>query len=150
MTPMRKIGYALQRRFCYNRISAKYAQRRFPMKSKKWMIALVIVFFSLSMILTSFIGSGTTGRCIAAKNGSVLLVDGNTPMVLSNRTVFGQDFSRYETGDKLFVIHGAIAESYPAQTAAYLCIRLAKGTKADISSDLIKELSEMGWVEPTH
>lgn len=119
---------------------------------KKWIIPVSIITILL------LLGAGvlwyvyehsmgfTVGRCLVADNGSYLLIDGNDPIVMSNRRDKDGLFDSLETGDEILVLHDGIAESYPGQTGAYWCKKLSDGSKADLPESVIKELTEMGWL----
>ena len=87
--------------------------------------------------------SFSTGRCLIADNGSVLLIVGSSPMVLSGRDGL---FEGLSTGDEIRVLHDGVRESYPAQTAAYYVTKVASGTIEDIPADVIANLASMGWI----
>ena len=50
-------------------------------------------------------------------------------------------------GDKIFVVHDGIAETYPAQTGVFFCVKLEDGSANDIPQKHIRELTELGWFE---
>lgn len=87
------------------------------------------------------------GRCVIADNGSCLLVQGNSPICLSNRE---KDLSAgLETGDRIVaLIRGVIAESYPGQAGAKVVIRMSRGTVEDVSPEVLAELENLGWWTP--
>lgn len=113
---------------------------------KKWHSILVVLVSVVAIIaITLALLPGlTVGRCLVADNGSVMLIDGDTPIVMSGKNAMFQNLS---TGDKLLVVHDGINESYPAQTRAYLVLRLASGTEADIPVKVQMQLAELGWVD---
>ena len=107
------------------------------------------IFLLLLVILLGFLiyrGAGITiGRCLLAKNESYILVDDNSPIEMStNRSNM---FKNLSTGDKILVIHSGVNESYPGSTGAYFCIKLGNGDISDIPSQVIHNLTEMGWIE---
>lgn len=79
---------------------------------------------------------------IETRHGHMLLIEGS-PISMSGRDGLFDDLT---TGDKVLVIHGPIAESYPGQAKAYLCIRQADGTEDDIPARVRASLKEMGWL----
>jgi hypothetical protein len=87
----------------------------------------------------------STGYCIAADNGSYLLVIDSSPIVMQ---AIGSEnmFSGLQTGNKILVVHNGIATSYPGQTGAYLCLRLQKGDPSDVPENVLAELRELGWI----
>lgn len=115
---------------------------------KNWhsiLIVLVCIVALVAITLTLLPGL-TVGRCLVADNGSVMLIDGNSPIVLSVKNPDSAMLKNLSTGDKILVVHDGIAESYPAQTRAHLVIKLGSGTEADVPADVISQLTELGWL----
>lgn len=106
--------------------------------------ALLLLLGILFFILISKGCSITIGHCLIADNGSYLLVDENSPIVMSSKSE--SMFSNLSTGDKIFVIHSGVETSYPAQTGVYFCLKLGSGDISDISEDVIHKLIELGWL----
>lgn len=128
------------------------------MKKKKLRIVIPasIIGVLLLAVLTVVIVFGvmihqgyglTIGRCLVAESGSYMLIDGNSPVVMTDRSSGKDLFSELSTGDKIFVVHDGIAESYPGQTGAYFCLRLEEGDISDISESVIASLTELGWLD---
>ena len=122
------------------------------MKKSKWLIPIIVIGIILVAIIACLVymivqGLGfSTGRYLEADNGSNMVVVDNSPEVLLNRT--NRDiFKNLETGDKILVIHGAIAESYPAQTGVYAIFKLDSGSVSDIPQAVIDSLTELGWLK---
>ena len=122
------------------------------MKQKKnWMIplcvvgGLLLICAGLLWYMVSHSLDFTVGRCLVAENGSYMFIDGNSPIVMSNRKDKERLFSDLETGDKILLLHDGIAESYPGRTGAYWCMKLEDGTQADIPEQVMEELAELGW-----
>ncbi len=120
-------------------------------QKKKWMIPLCVVG-ALLLICAGFLWymvshslDFSVGRCLVADNGSYMFIDGNSPIVMSNRKDKEGLFSDLETGDKILLLHDGIAESYPGRTGAYWCMKLEDGTQADIPKQVMEELAELGW-----
>ena len=121
------------------------------MQKLKWIIPIAIISLILILLITVVIvmivnGLGfSQGRYLEANNGSEMIVVDNSPTVMLNRT--NRDiFKNLETGDKILVIHGATAESYPARTGAYAVIKLGDGSISDIPKTVIDSLTEIGWL----
>ncbi len=55
-------------------------------------------------------------------------------------------FSKLSDGDKILVVHGSTAESYPARTGAYAVFKLSDGTIDDVPAEVRTELEELGWL----
>ena len=129
------------------------------MKTKKWIKALCIAlgiilflaaaFFTFAAVMT-YKGYGVSvGRVLLAKNGScMIVVDENSPIVMSDLSKKGRLLEGIKTGDRILVINTAIAESYPAQTGVYRLIKLSGGDIEDIPNKIIDELTQMGWLLP--
>lgn len=110
---------------------------------------LLLAVFTIVMFFGVMLHQGrglTIGRCLVAENGSYMLIDENSPIVMSDRSSGKDLFSGLSTGDKILVIHDGIAESYPGQTGAYFCLRLSKGDISHISEEVITSLKELGWL----
>lgn len=109
-------------------------------------IALVAVILLAAAILLFF--GMRQGIClreaqyIETAHGHMLLIDGSPVSVSGKDRVF----KNLTTGDKVLVAHGLIAETYPGQAKAYLCIKSADGTAEDIPADILQSLRGMGWL----
>lgn len=121
------------------------------MKNKTWLILLlsfagVIIALAVALGFLAIKGMGLSyGLYLEAKNDSSMLIVDNSPMRMSGRS--GRDiFAGLESGDRILVIHGAIAQSYPSQTGAYAVIKLWSGDASDIPSEVIENLMSMGWI----
>lgn len=121
-------------------------------QKKKWVIPLCVIGGLLLicagllwyMVIHSMAFS--VGRCLVANNGSYMLIDGNSPIVMRNRKDEEGMFAGLETGDKILLIHSGTETSYPGRTGAYWCMKLANGTQADIPEQVMDELTKLGWV----
>ena len=89
--------------------------------------------------------SNINAEILIADNGSVMLIDDNSPIVLSVKNP--DSLENLSTGDKILVFHDGIRESYPAQTFAQFVMKLGSGTEADIPADVITQLRELGWIK---
>ena len=121
------------------------------MKNKTWLILLlsfagVIIALAVALGFLAIKGMGLSyGLYLEAKNDSSMLIVDNSPMRMSGRS--DRDiFAGLESGDRILVIHGAVAQSYPSQTGAYAVIKLWGGDASDIPSDVIENLMSMGWI----
>ena len=90
--------------------------------------------------------SMTIGRVLIAQNGTYMLIDGNSPIALSNRQKNDKLFEGLENGDKVWMLHDGIEETYPARTGAYAVRKLEDGTVDDIPEAVLESLRELGWV----
>lgn len=112
------------------------------MKRLKWIILLVLLIVILAA--AAFILSrGTVGYCIVADNSSRILVMDNSPVVLSNRTLNKNALYKYDTGDKLLILHSPVRESYPGGTDVYFCMKIGEGSAKDIPEDVFVGLYEL-------
>lgn len=107
-------------------------------------VILILILGILFMAKNSI--SFSTGVCIAADNGEYLMVIDNSPV--SMHRVSGKDrgFPDLDTGDKIFVIHDGIAESYPGKTGVYFILKLSDGDINDVPAEVISQLRELGWL----
>ena len=88
----------------------------------------------------------STGRIIIADNGSYLLV--NDSLTKMNNLSKEKDiFKDLTNGDFVIIGHTATAESYPAQTGVYWCIKIKNGERKDIPDNFIEDLYTMGWIK---
>ena len=87
----------------------------------------------------------SAGRYLEADNGSAMMVAYNSPIIMLNKTE-SDIFKNLNTGDKILVFHGPVAESYPGQTGTYAVFKLQKGSIADIPQAVIDSLIELGWL----
>lgn len=118
------------------------------MKKTIFRIALIL----LAVVLTAaavlvFVGMRqgirfSEARYIETAHGHMLLIDGS-PISMSGKDSL---FKNLTTGDRVLVAHGLIAESYPGQAEAYLCIKLKDGVEQNIDENVIASLGELGWL----
>lgn len=120
---------------------------------KKWLkitlgvigVVVILLVISISILLNKGYGF-SVGRYLEVKEGTAMLVRGNSPIVLSSQ-YNGDMFYNLDIGDKILVIHTGIAESYPAQTGAKAVFKIANGSTDDIPQNVINELIKLGWLE---
>lgn len=86
----------------------------------------------------------SVGRVLSA-NSSMMLVLDNSPIQMSCRTDDNKMFAKLTDGDKVFVLHDGIAESYPGKTGVYGIFKLEDGSIADIPDDVLNQLAKLGW-----
>ena len=122
------------------------------MKNKAWLILLlsfigVIIALAVAIGFLAIKGMGISyGLYLEAKNDSSMMIVDNSPIIMSGRSD-RNIFDGLESGDRILVIHSAIAESYPGQTGAYAVIKLKNGDKSDIPTGVIGSLMRMGWLD---
>lgn len=122
------------------------------MKKKIWLIPLlsvgfVILALAVAVGIIAAKGLGLScGYYLEAKNGSPMIVIENSPIVMSSRN--GRDiFKGLQSGDRIFVLHDGVAETYPGRTGAYAVIKLKSGDVSNIPSNVIENLMSMGWLD---
>ena len=113
---------------------------------KKVLIIASAVICVLMIAFLIIVNSGSSGIFLKAESGSNLIILDNSPVVMSAKSGNNEIFDKYETGDKIFIIHDGIMESYPAQTRVSFCIRLSGGGTEEIPPNVIESLSELGWM----
>lgn len=120
-------------------------------RTLKYALIALLLLFCLGLLLLFWCVSGrkglSTGRYLLADNGSHILIDASGgPIVMGDRTSGGQLFSGLEDGDRILVLHDGVAESYPARSGGYWCLRLSHGTRADLPEDTLAQLTQLGWL----
>lgn len=113
----------------------------------------ILVYFSLltfGMIL--FVGCSEKSRnsmigiYLRSTNGSsIIIVENNGPIDMSNKTGSENIFDDLESGDKIEVTYDSIMETYPGRTTIYSCKLIERGNVNDIPKDTLDKLEEMGW-----
>ena len=120
---------------------------------KKKICIIVSVCVAVAVLLTFLVMASLNygyieGRVLIADNGAYFIVlNDHSPIRMTDRSFGGGVFSNLQTGDRISVICGGIEESYPGNTAVYFLRRLEKGTAEDVSPDVIRTLTELGWFE---
>lgn len=110
--------------------------------------------FSLTLLvcgilLLSACGGETgtlTGWYLEADNGAHLMIcEDGEPLSLSDGSRSGQLFDGLDSGDRIEITCGAIAECYPGQATAYTCKLLADGTPEDLPAETLADLAKLGY-----
>lgn len=114
---------------------------------------LLTVLVCVVLVLTAC-GDETgtlTGWYLEADNGARLLIceDGD-PLSLSDGSRSGQLFDGLDSGDRIEITCGPIAESWPGQAKVYTCKQLADGTPADLPAETLADLMELGYTFDFH
>lgn len=115
------------------------------MKRKYLLVIVLIVILCVSLVraLVPVPLTSSTGHCVLSDSGCFLVLD-DLPVELHTRTGNTDVFNHLATGDKLFVIHDGILETYPAQTHTYFCLRIGRGDTSDIPQNVMDGLTELG------
>ena len=88
-----------------------------------------------------------TGQYLQARSGAHMVIDDRgSPIVMGDRSDGGALFDGLSDGDRVLVLCSGIAESYPAQSGAYFCIRLRAGTPEELPADTLAQLRELNWL----
>ena len=123
------------------------------MKRKKWLIPILIIVAILLvcvLMVGTLISKGygaSTGLYLESKDGAAILICNNSPIVMASNHN-GDMFYNLDVGDRIFVIHTGIEESYPGQTTARAVFKLSSGNADDIPDAVIDSLIELGWLDP--
>ena len=118
------------------------------MKRKTWIIvvACVVAVLIAAACLLGWAGRKgieiSEGYYIETLQGSMVLLNGSPVSVSGKDTLF----DGLTTGDRVKLVHGPIAESYPGQTRGYFCAKQEDGSEADIPAQVLDSLREMGWI----
>ncbi len=113
-------------------------------------VAVFVAGTAAGGFLLSYSGvSVSTGVCLVSDNGSVFLIENNSPVRLSDYSGKGDRLASLETGDKILAVHDGIAESYPASTGLLFFIKLAEDKESEIPEIVIHSLKELGWISET-
>ena len=91
-------------------------------------------------------GGWVSGRYLRGKRSDLIIIgdQGATTMGIADEAI---SFEGMEDGDLIRVYIVCILESWPGQTTVYAVEKVEDGEIQDISSELLEELREMGWIE---
>ena len=119
---------------------------------KKYLILFCAVLCALA--LTACGGethSELEGRYLQAADGTALIVtDDGSPIVMSDQSEDSELFDGLDTGDRIRITYEGINDSYPGQTGAFACKKLADGSSADLPQETLDSLEELGYVFHAH
>ena len=118
------------------------------MKRKTWII--VTVCLAVVLVAAACLIGWATYRGIQISKavyietsaGNMVLLQGSPVSVSGKEDMF----DGLTMGDKVLLVHGLVAESYPGKTKGYFCIKRADGTEEDIPAEVRDSLREMGWL----
>lgn len=88
-----------------------------------------------------------TGRMVIGKHSYLIVDEDLSPITMSVDGSADVFFDGINTGDKIEVVSGLVAESYPGQTHVYNVKVLEKGTEDDIPFSVLSHLRELGWID---
>lgn len=121
------------------------------MTKKKWLIPIIAVISIFVLLVIGFFLFGvrgygcSVGRYLEASNGSSMVVVDNAPVEMSNQTNWNL-FAGLDTGDKIWVVHDGMEDSYPGLTGVYVILKLSDGNIDDIPQTVVDQLAELGWM----
>lgn len=118
------------------------------MKKQKRILLTAGIILCAVILVCGFLLRGksiTVGRYLSS-NGGDMLIDGSSPIVMSDLSAKQALFDNLQSGDKILVVHNGVNESYPGQTGAYFCMKLEGGNDSDIPREVITSLTELGWL----
>lgn len=105
----------------------------------------IVLLIGVAFIVASASGIGiSVGTCIKADNGRYLVVIDNSPIAMSQLGGNKNIFEKLSTGDKIFVVHNGILETFPGRMGVYLIVKLTGGH--EIPQDIISQLTDLGWM----
>lgn len=121
------------------------------MKKTLWIVLAIVAVLILAAVAGIYLfaqdGNGATvGIALVCPDGTVMLYDGFSPIVMSNRSGKDDLWANVSTGDRIRIIHDGIRETYPGQTGVYTCTVLEQGSEADIPNSMIADLTAYGWL----
>lgn len=59
-------------------------------------------------------------------------------------------FPDLDTGDKIFIVHDGVNETYPGKTGLYFIFKLSDSDISDVPENVITQLQELGWISKWH
>lgn len=108
--------------------------------------ALILVLI-LGLLVCFASGMGiSTGRCLVTERGDCMVILDDSTVVMGNQTGRENAFSRLETGDRIWILHDGIQETYPGKTGVYLIVRAGDGDITDIPETVLDSRRELGWI----
>ena len=98
-------------------------EKRFMKKRKAVLFAVACCVIAVGVVAVLLLGRYhsrgygiSVGRLYFADFGTYLIDNNDSAMLVSDKSGQGNLFARCNSGDRVVVFHGGIAESYPAQT----------------------------------
>ncbi len=124
------------------------------MKKKRWILPLAVFGGVLVTLLTAVLIFGglssnkgygiSVGRLYFADFGTYLIDDNDSAMHIADRTKNKDLFEKFENGDRVIVLHGPVAESYPSQTVGYAVFRIGRSDGSYNPTDESLGIYELG------
>lgn len=119
------------------------------MKKKRLLIGILcvaVVLIARALFMAKNSIGFSIGNCIEADNGRYLIVLDNSPIAMHQRSGKESMFPDLDTGDKMFIVHDGINETYPGKTGLYYIFKLSDGDIHDVPEEIMSQLQEMGWI----
>jgi len=108
-----------------------------------------IVFIATVAAVITFVYGGMgfkTAYVIKTTRDTDMVLMDNSPVVIRDETPRKKAFDKYSTGDKILLLTGAVAESWPGRAEMHWCVKLDGGNRADIPQNIRTQLAEMGYI----
>ncbi len=116
-------------------------------KALSFVLPGLILVLIVGLLVLFVSGKGiSTGYCLVTERGDYLIILDNAPVVMGNRTGRENAFGKLETGDRIWILHDGIQETYPGKTGVYLIVRTGDGAITDIPEQVLNSLRELGWI----
>lgn len=108
-------------------------------------ILCTVLLIGAAFIVAAASGFGiSVGTCIKADNGRYLVVIDNSPIAMSQLGGNKNIFEKLSTGDRIFIVHSGILETFPGKMGVYFVVKLPPGH--EIPQDIISQLTDLGWM----
>ena len=113
------------------------------------MVLAIIIVLAIAIIASFSANTGMSNGYFLNTNGGAMLVkrDGAPISLTSTNKDDFYDFAGIKDGEKIFVFHDGINETYPASTGVYFVIPLGGASPDNIPRTTIISLTELGWLD---
>lgn len=116
-------------------------------KALKFVLPGLILVLIAGLLVCFASGMGvSTGCCLVTELGDCMVILEGFPVVMGNQTGRENAFGQLETGDRIWILHDGIQETYPGKTGVYLVVRTGDGDITDIPEQVLDSLRELGWI----
>ena len=109
------------------------------------LLGLLLVFCMTSLLFSRHSLSFHSGIYLQGDHGGHIIIIENSPVVLRNSAGKLDLFTGLTSGDKIFILHDGIQESYPGQTGVYALLKISSGPITAVPKDILISLRELGW-----
>ena len=112
--------------------------------NRKRLFPIAVITLVVAVMAFVYGGMGLkTAYVIKTASGTDMVLIDNGPVVIRDETPRKNAFRNYSTGDKILVITGAVAESWPGRADMHWCVKLDGGDYTDIPADIRAQLKEL-------